>query len=107
MLSVAAAFARASFQQQLAYRVANWAGLFTNSAFLLFRASAFRACYAHRASIGGLDLADATTFVAVTQAILMVAPQWGAIGVAADVRSGQIAVDLLRPMDLFLSLIHI
>lgn len=101
MFPVAAAFARASFQQQLAYRVANWAGLFTNSAFLLFRASVFQACYQHQTSIGGLDLLDATTFVTVTQAALMVAPQWGAVGLAADIRTGQIAVDLLRPIDLF------
>lgn len=100
-LPVAAAFARAAFQQQLAYRVANWAGLFTNTAFLLLKAGVYTACYAERASIGGLDLRAATTFATVTQAALMVAPQWGAVGLAADVYTGQVAVDLLRPVDLF------
>ncbi len=101
MLPVAAAFARASFQQQLAYRVANWAGLFTNAAFLLFRCGVFVACYRNRTSIGDYSVLDATSFVTVTQAILMVAPVWGAVGLASDVRTGQIAVDLLRPVDLF------
>lgn len=101
MLAVAAAFARASFQQQLAYRVANWAGLFTNAAFLLFRCGVFTACYRNRSEIGGLSVLEATSFVTVTQAILMVAPVWGAVGLANDIRTGQIAVDLLRPIDLF------
>ncbi len=94
-----AAFARASFQQQLAYRVANWAGLFTNGFFLFFRAYMLVACYAERTDIGGLSVSDALTYCVVTQAILMVAPQWGTVGVSDSVRTGQVAVDLLRPVD--------
>jgi ABC-2 type transport system permease protein len=93
------AFARASLQQHLTYRIANLAGLFTNGFFLVMRAYVFEACYAARDSIGGLSVGEAVTFASVTQCILMVAPQWGQIGVAANVRSGQIAVDLLRPVD--------
>jgi ABC-2 type transport system permease protein len=94
------AFARAAFQQHLTYRVANLAGLFTNGFFLVMRAYVFEACYVARDSIGGLSMAEAVTFASVTQCMLMVSPQWGAIGVGANVRSGQIAVDLLRPVDL-------
>src|SRR5437762_9394492 len=53
-----------------------------------------------RSRVGGMSVADAVGYACVTQAILMVAPQWGPVGVAANVRSGQIAVDLLRPVDL-------
>jgi ABC-2 type transport system permease protein len=42
---------------------------------------------------------QATAYAALTQARLMVAPQWGQTGLGADVRSGQIAVALLRPVD--------
>ncbi|MCB9686367.1 MAG: ABC-2 family transporter protein [Alphaproteobacteria bacterium] len=99
MLSVLTAFARASFRQQAAYRVANAAGLATNAMFLAFRVAALSACYGHRDVIGGFSPADATTFAVVTQATLMVAPVWGTLGLANDVRTGQIAVELLRPVD--------
>ena len=52
------AHASASLKQQLAYRFANRAGLFTNVFFLLFRAYALRACYATRSEIGGLTVQD-------------------------------------------------
>jgi ABC-2 type transport system permease protein len=98
-LSTLAAFARGAFQRQLAYRVANWAGLFTNAWFLMFRAFLLSACYAARDDIGGLSRDQAVTYVVVTQAILMVSPQWGDLGVGESVRTGQVAVDLLRPVD--------
>jgi ABC-2 type transport system permease protein len=99
VLPTLAAFARGAFQRQLAYRMANWAGLFTNLCFLLFRAWVLRACYTARTDIGGLSVEEAATYVVVTQAILMVSPQWRDLGVGSSVQSGQIAVDLLRPID--------
>jgi ABC-2 type transport system permease protein len=87
-------------KQQLTYRFANWAGLFTNTFFLFFRAYALRACYEGRLEIGGLTAADIVAYVTVSQALLMVIPQWGRIGLSANVRSGQIATDLTRPIDL-------
>ena len=100
MLAPYLSFARAAFQRQFAYRVANWAGLFTNALFLFFRAYALEACFAARDSIGGLSAAHVVTYVTVSQALLMVCPQWGALGLAVSVRTGQVAVDLLRPVDL-------
>lgn len=90
-----------AIRRQLAYRVANWSGLFTNAFFLFFRAYALRACYGERASIGGLTAGDIVTYVTVSQALLMVIPQWGRVEVADSVRSGQVAVDLCRPLDYF------
>ena len=52
-------------------------------------------------AIGGLSATDIVTYVTVSQALLMVIPQWGRVEVADTVRSGQIAVDLCRPMDYF------
>ncbi|MEZ4648383.1 MAG: ABC-2 family transporter protein [Candidatus Eisenbacteria bacterium] len=93
------AHARIALQRQLVYRFSNWSGLFTNCFFLYFRAYALRACYEHRDSIGGLDVAQIVTYVTVSQAFLMVIPAWGKVGVADSVRSGQIAIDLARPTD--------
>lgn len=101
LLDACAAVFATAIRRQLAYRVANWSGLFTNAFFLFFRAYALRACYAERASIGGLSATDIVTYVTVSQALLMVIPQWGRVEVADSVRSGQIAVDLCRPMDYF------
>jgi len=94
------AFARAAFQQQFAYRVANWAGLSTNTFFLFFRAYVLGACTA-AGPIGGYAQSEAISYAAVSQALLMVVPQWGVVGVASSVRTGQIAVDLLRPIDFY------
>jgi ABC-2 type transport system permease protein len=97
----------ASVKQQLAYRFANWAGIFTNTFFLVFRAYALRACYHGRDEIGGLDARGVVAYVAVSQALLMVIPQWGRIGLAASVRTGQIATELCRPIDLLSQLLAV
>jgi len=99
------AFARAALARQWTYGTANWAGLFTNSFFLFFRAYALRACYDARASIGGLDVDATLTYVTVSQALVMVCPQWGTVGLAPAVKSGQVAIALLRPVDLYGSLL--
>jgi ABC-2 type transport system permease protein len=46
-----------------------------------------------------MSLAEATGYAVVTQALLTVVPQWGAVGIASRVRTGQIAIELLRPVD--------
>lgn len=103
MLPVAAAFALAGLRQQLVYRVANAAGLFTNLMFLIFRTGVMEACFTHTSQIGGLDPLGATSFAAITQATLMVSPQWGTMGLTSDVRSGQIVVVLQRPIDPYIA----
>ncbi|MEZ4235721.1 MAG: ABC-2 family transporter protein [Myxococcota bacterium] len=92
------AAARARYRQLAAYAVANRAGAFTNGLFLVFRAHLFQACF-DAGRIGGLTPLQATGYAAVTQALLMVCPQWVNVGLADTVRSGQIAVELLRPAD--------
>ena len=96
----ACAHARIALQRQLVYRFSNWSGLFTNCFFLYFRAYALRACFEHRIAIGGLDADQTVTYVTVSQAFLMVIPAWGKVGVGDAVRSGQIVIDLARPVDL-------
>lgn len=100
MLAPYAAFARAAFQRQFAYRTANWAGLFTNVFFLFFRAAALAACFDARSQIGGLTVQDVVTYVTVSQSLVMVCPQWGVLGLAVSVHTGQVAMDLVRPVNL-------
>lgn len=87
-----------SLKQQFAYRVANWAGLFTNAFFLVFRASIFEAAYQGRGVVAGFSGAEAVTYATVTQSLLMVAPQWGRSEVGEAIRSGQIANEMFRPV---------
>ncbi len=101
MLAPYLAFARAALARQWTYGTANWAGLFTNIFFLFFRAYALEACFAARTTIGGLSATDTVTYVTVSQALVMVCPQWGTLGLSASVRSGQVAIELLRPVDLY------
>ena len=81
-------------QRQFAYRIANWAGLFTNSFFLFFRAGVFEACYRSAESesgvahdIDGLDAAGALSYAVLSQSLIMVAPFWGRVGLSEDVRN--------------------
>jgi ABC-2 type transport system permease protein len=90
-----------AYRGMLAYRFANWAGAFTNIFFLFFRAFLMEACYAAVSSKGGYSQADALTYIAVSQALIMVIPQWGVVGIANSVRSGQIAGELCRPVDYY------
>jgi ABC-2 type transport system permease protein len=95
-------FSRIAFKRQLTYKIANWAGLFTNTFFLFFRAAIFESAYLAREKVAGFSQMDAVTYIAVTQALIMVIPQWGFIGVDKDIRSGQIATEMCRPANYFL-----
>ncbi|MCC6573879.1 MAG: ABC-2 family transporter protein [Planctomycetes bacterium] len=100
-MGVYLAFVSMSFRRQFAYRAANWAGLFTNSFFLFFRAYALGALFVGREAVGGMSLEHVVSYITITQALLMVIPQWGTIRLAESVRSGQIAVDMCWPANFF------
>jgi len=89
------------FQQQFSYRVANLAGLMTNFFFGMLRASVMMALYNHRAEIAGISQQDAITYTALTQAIIAYLSLFHWWNVMLAVRSGDVASDLLKPMDYF------
>ena len=95
------AVARLAFQRQLAYRTANLAGLLTNLFFGALRASVLIALYGARPSVAGYSLPDAVTFTALTQALMSFVAIFGAWDLINSIRSGEIAVELARPTDLF------
>lgn len=88
-----------TFRLRMAYRMAAWAGLATNLFFLFIRCGVMEALYRVKPTIAGYNLDQALTYTTVTQSLLMVAPQWGEVGVSARVRTGQIATDLCRPVN--------
>lgn len=94
----------AGFRRWAAYRVATAAGAFTNTVFGLTKASiTVAAIGAAGGTLAGYDARTGATYAWLTQALLgpVYLFQWSEL--AQRVRTGDIAVDLARPVDLQLS----
>jgi ABC-2 type transport system permease protein len=97
--------ARREFQRHLAYRTATLAGLFTNSIFGLLFSAVYIALYRDAGAdreVAGFNVAEALTYVWITQSLIMVVAVWGTWDIALGVRSGDIYADLFKPFDYFL-----
>ncbi len=69
-------FAKKSFQRQLQYRAANYAGFVVNTFFFLIRAYIFMALYEHRGIVAEYTMVEAVTFTGLTQdEIILLMPQ--------------------------------
>ena len=97
------AVAARGFRRYSTYRTATLAGIFTNSVFGVIYSYAYLALWEQRPHAGGYDATDAVTYVWIGQALLMTVALWGG-GTTDDladrIRSGDVAVDLYRPVDL-------
>ena len=96
--------ARREFQRHLAYRMATFAGLFTNTVFGVIFSTVFLALYADRGendAVAGLTVTDTLTYVWLSQAMLMVVGIFGTWDIAQGVRSGDIVSDLSKPFNFF------
>jgi ABC-2 type transport system permease protein len=91
--------ARRSFRRFSTYRSATFAGAFTNTVFGFLRAYVLLAVFAHRADVGGFDAADTVTYVFLTQGLWPTIGMFGALELAAKIRTGDIVSDLYRPVD--------
>lgn len=92
--------AKRAFRRFSTYRAATWAGVFTNTVFGFIRASILLAVFRERSDIGGFDVADALTFTFVTQGFLVVMGAFaGHLPLAERIVTGDIVVDLYRPVD--------
>ena len=98
-----AAVAGRSYRRYSTYVGATLAGIFTNSVFGVIYSYAYLALWRARPDAGGYDGTDAVTYVWLGQALLMTVGFWGA-GTTDDladrVRTGDVAVDLYRPVNL-------
>lgn len=91
---------RAGFRRHSAYRLALLAGMTTNSVFGIIRASILLAALASAGtSIGGYDARTTIAFVWWGQALLGTVNLWGFAEVKDRVRTGDIAIDFLRPIN--------
>ncbi|WP_240506411.1 ABC transporter permease [Thermoactinospora rubra] len=90
-----------SFRRHATYVGAGLAGAFTNSVFGVLRAYILIALWQARPGLGGYDVTAAVTFCFLTQA--MIGPMQlfgGGLTLPERIRSGDIALDLVRPASL-------
>lgn len=96
--------AATEFRRYSTYRAAVLAGVFTNSVFGFIRVSVLMAAVAGAGGVlAGYDQQQASTYVWLGQAFLAPVAMMGSHELADRVKSGEIAVDLARPIDLQLS----
>ncbi len=91
--------ARRGYARYAAYPAATIAGTFTNVVFGFVRAFILLALYQQREVIGGYDPTAAVTYVWIGQGLLMTIYTWGWVEIALRIRSGDIATDLVRPIE--------
>jgi ABC-2 type transport system permease protein len=96
---------RAGFHRWSTYRQAAFAGLFTNVVFGFMRCAVLLTVFESSARVAGYDPAAAVTFVWVGQGMLDVILLWRGTELAERVRSGDVAIDLVRPWDLQVALL--
>ena len=97
------AVAVGGFRRYATYRAATAAGVFTNTAFGLILVYTYLALWEARPGLGGYEQAQAVTYVWLGQALFAtLAIQGGGFEVELmeRIRTGEIAVDLYRPVDL-------
>lgn len=87
------------YRRYATYRGATFAGVFTNSVWGVMRGYVLLALLAARPLVGGYDRADALTYVWVTQAMIMITFIWGWNDLALRIVSGDVVIDLSRPID--------
>jgi ABC-2 type transport system permease protein len=96
--------AKAEFRRYSTYRSATLAGIFTNSVFGFIRLGVLLAAIAAAGgTLGGYGPQEASTYVWLGQAFLAPVAMYAWSDLADRVRTGDIAVDLARPLDLQLS----
>ncbi|WOX26733.1 ABC transporter permease [Streptomyces solicathayae] len=95
--------AAGGFRRHATYRVATLAGLFTNTVFGFILAYTYMALWDERPRLGGYDMADALAYVWIGQGLITVCGLMGGgfeDEIMERIRTGDIAVDLYRPVDL-------
>ncbi len=91
----------AAFRSQLQYRAAAWAGFGTNTFFGLVRVAAFSAFFAGTARTQPLDLGQVVTYIWLGQALILLIPFRTDYETANLIRSGNLAYELARPVNLY------
>ena len=98
-----AAVALSSFRRYATYTAATLAGIFTNSVFGVIISFSYKAVWEQNPTAGGYDVTDALTYCWLAQAMIMTVAVWNGgttDDVAERIRTGDVAIDLYRPVSL-------
>jgi ABC-2 type transport system permease protein len=93
--------AKRAFQQQLAYRTANLAGLATNAFWGALRSFLFLGLFRGHETAAGWSVRDAVDYVWTTQALIMPVYFWQWWDITATIRTGDVVADLAKPIDYY------
>lgn len=93
---------RRSWQRYLTYRAAAVAGLITNVFFGMLRMAILLALYGEAQEVAGYTIPGIITYTAITQAVIAYLSMFGWVDLMNSVYSGEVAADLLKPMNYFL-----
>jgi len=102
-LTLYAVVAKLSFRRFSTYRAATAAGVFTNTIFGVIISYTYIALWQQRPTLGGYDQTDALTYAWIGQSLLMTVALFSGgfqEELAERVRTGDIAIDLYRPVSL-------
>jgi ABC-2 type transport system permease protein len=103
MTGLYVAVAARAFRRYSTYTAATLAGIFTNCVFGVIICYVYLALWDQRPNAGGYTVDDAVTYVWLGQAMIMTVMVWGG-GATADladrIRTGDVALDLYRPVPL-------
>jgi ABC-2 type transport system permease protein len=91
-----------AIQRKMTYRAAIIAGLATNIFFGVIRAAVMVALYESRTDVAGMSLQDAITFTGLSQATIGTLNMFSWFNVVWSVYSGEVASDLLKPINYML-----
>ncbi|MBZ9749713.1 ABC-2 family transporter protein [Deinococcus sp. HMF7604] len=96
------AVARLGFRRQFAYPQAALWGLITNTFFGFLRVAVLLALFGLRPQVAGYTVQDAVTYIGLTQTFIMALSLFGWTDFMRTVHRGEVATDLLRPLNLLL-----
>lgn len=92
--------ARAGFRRQSTYRLAMIAGLVTNLVFGFVRAAVLTSAVEANGSFGGYDRGTIGAYTWLSQGLLGAIAFWALPDIVERIRTGDVAVDFLRPIDI-------
>ena len=92
---------RRAYRRYLTYRAAIFAGLITNFFFGILRVAIVLALYGEKQEVAGITQQQAITYTALTQGVIAYLSLFGWYDLMNSVHSGEVANDLLKPMDFF------
>ncbi len=94
----------AGFRRQSTYRLAALGGLLANTTFGLLKvALLFAAVDSSGGELAGYDVATMSSYIWISQGMLGSVNLFGRTDIADRIRTGDIAVDFLRPLDVHLA----